>query len=72
MHIMAVGVGADINQKELTTIAMNDTKSVFAVRGYKDLVKILSGVLVESCSESRFVLMFYLKGLRGSHFSACT
>lgn len=60
MHIMAVGVGADVNEKELKAIAMNDTKSVFAVRGYKDLVRILSGVLVESCSESRFVLMFYL------------
>ena len=60
MHILAVGVGSDINTRELRAIAMNDSKSVFNVSEYLDLVKILKDVLVESCKKGMFALMFYL------------
>lgn len=59
MHIMAVGVGSDVNTTELTAIAMNDPKSVFNVSGYEDLAKILKDVLAESCKKGMFALMFY-------------
>lgn len=59
MHVMAVGVGSDVNTTELTAIAMNDPKSVFNVSGYEDLAKILKDVLAESCKKGMFALMFY-------------
>lgn len=49
--MLAVGVGNNVDQKELKTIAMNDEKHVFKVTKYKDLVKILDALLKESCHQ---------------------
>lgn len=54
MRIMAVGVGKDVNKKELQTIAMGDPGHVFRVRKYKNLLQIINGLLLESCHGGRF------------------
>ena len=56
MRIMAVGVGEDVNKKELQTIAMGDPGHVFRVRKYKNLIDIVNGLLLESCHGGRFFL----------------
>ena len=52
--MLAVGVGNNVDQKELKTIAMNDEKHVFKVTKYIDLVKILDALLKESCHQGKF------------------
>lgn len=52
--MLAVGVGKNVDKKELTTIAMNDENHVFRVTKYKDLVQILDALLKESCHQGRF------------------
>ena len=52
--MLAVGVGKNVDKKELKTIAMNDDKHVFRVAKYKDLVKIIDALLKESCHQGKF------------------
>ena len=56
MRIMVVGVGKDVNKKELQTIAMGDPGHVFRVRKYKNLFEIINGLLLESCHGGRCLL----------------
>lgn len=58
--MLAVGVGKNVDKKELTTIAMNDENHVFRVTKYKDLVQILDALLKESCHQGRFSLFSLL------------
>ena len=52
IQVIAIGVGKDVNREELKAIAMNDTKHVFMVNEYKDLVTILDDLLKESCNRT--------------------
>ena len=56
---MAVGVSDEIDEEELKTIAMNDTSHVFKVNQYKELAKILSALLKQSCQNGRCPYVLY-------------
>ena len=52
--MLAVGVGKNVDKKELKTIAMDNDNHVFRVTKYKDLVNILDALLKESCRQGEF------------------
>lgn len=68
---MAVGVGSDVDKKELTSIAMNDKAHVFMVTKYKHLVKIIDALLKESCHQGTFSIFSLLFALKTRVLDCC-
>lgn len=57
--VLAVGVGKDIDKKELKAIAMNNPDNSFKVSKFKHLRKVLNQVLIKSCRQGGYVPAFY-------------